>query len=238
MLLISNPLSGTKKFFQKTIGSLRSYFSKGSYQKLPKSPPPVRSHFPYTALEDIMNTPPSDYMALEYWDDYSKINHAVPAATAKRTKKITPTTPTRKQGGDDRQEFQKNGSLKKLAAIPPTPNKKALSSSRKEDHEYSSSRNNNNNSSTKESSREEGRSWLVAQKLRELEMLDVSNVDHMLDIEEVLHYYSRLTCPAYLDIVDKFFLQIYSEFFHSNPFTPSPTTTKFSRLRPRSLMRS
>ena len=46
---------------------------------------------------------------------------------------------------------------------------------------------------------------MVEQKLRELEMLDMNNVEYVLDIEEVLHYYSRLTCPAYLEIVDKFF---------------------------------
>lgn len=60
---------------------------------------------------------------------------------------------------------------------------------------------------------EEERSYLIAQKLRELEMMDVGNVDHVLDIEEVLHYYSRLTCPAYLDMVEKFFMDICSEFF-------------------------
>lgn len=57
----------------------------------------------------------------------------------------------------------------------------------------------------------EEKGCLVTRKLRELEMMDVSNVEHVLDIEEVLHYYSRLTCPAYLDIVDKFFMEMYSE---------------------------
>ncbi|XWS69884.1 hypothetical protein CRYUN_Cryun03dG0002100 [Craigia yunnanensis] len=60
-------------------------------------------------------------------------------------------------------------------------------------------------------SKREARSLSVAQKLKELEMMDMSNVDHVLDIEEVLHYYSRLTCPAYLDIVDKFFMDMYTE---------------------------
>lgn len=53
----------------------------------------------------------------------------------------------------------------------------------------------------------------VAQKLKEIEMMDVSNVDHVLDVEEVLHHYSRLTCPAYVDIVDKFFMDLCGEFF-------------------------
>jgi len=52
---------------------------------------------------------------------------------------------------------------------------------------------------------------MVKEKLRELEMLDISNVDYAMDIEEVLYYYSRLTCPAYVEIVDRFFVEIYSD---------------------------
>ncbi|KAL4193948.1 hypothetical protein AMTRI_Chr05g66320 [Amborella trichopoda] len=51
----------------------------------------------------------------------------------------------------------------------------------------------------------------VAQKLRELEMLERGNVEHVLDIEETLHYYSRLTCPFYVDIFNKFFLDMYPD---------------------------
>lgn len=67
------------------------------------------------------------------------------------------------------------------------------------------------------------RSYVVAQKLKELKMIDNSNEEHMLDVEEILHYYSRLTCPAYLDIVDKFFMEMYSELFsiiQSSPHHP------------------
>ncbi|KAK6914888.1 ATP-dependent helicase, C-terminal [Dillenia turbinata] len=64
---------------------------------------------------------------------------------------------------------------------------------------------------------ENGGAYLLSQKMKELEMMDVGNMDHVLDVEEALHYYSRLTCPVYLDIVDKFFLDMYSEFFISPP---------------------
>ncbi|XP_049414168.1 uncharacterized protein LOC125876922 [Solanum stenotomum] len=57
------------------------------------------------------------------------------------------------------------------------------------------------------------RSYLVAQKLNELKMLENYKDEHALDIEQVLYYYSRLTCPAYVEIVDNFFMQIYSELF-------------------------
>ncbi|KAL0342022.1 UNVERIFIED_CONTAM: hypothetical protein Scaly_1864800 [Sesamum calycinum] len=52
----------------------------------------------------------------------------------------------------------------------------------------------------------------LAQKMKELEMMDVHDMDHVMDVEEVLHFYSRLTCPEYLEIVDKFFMDMYSEF--------------------------
>ncbi|GAB4860578.1 hypothetical protein Ancab_035738 [Ancistrocladus abbreviatus] len=60
-------------------------------------------------------------------------------------------------------------------------------------------------------------SYLLAQKMKELEMMDIGNVDHSLDVEEAIHYYSRLTCPIYLDIVDKFFMDMYTEFFIPQP---------------------
>ncbi|KAF3660769.1 hypothetical protein FXO38_03965 [Capsicum annuum] len=64
--------------------------------------------------------------------------------------------------------------------------------------------------------RREERSYLVAQKLQELKMLENYEDQHALDIEQVLYYYSRLTCPAYVEIVDKFFMEVYSELFNAS----------------------
>ncbi|KZV16080.1 hypothetical protein F511_25912 [Dorcoceras hygrometricum] len=50
--------------------------------------------------------------------------------------------------------------------------------------------------------------------MKELEMVDVNDEDHMLDIEEVFHYYSQLSCPVYLEIVDKFFMDIDAPYYH------------------------
>ncbi|MED6133934.1 hypothetical protein PIB30_032734 [Stylosanthes scabra] len=53
----------------------------------------------------------------------------------------------------------------------------------------------------------------LAKKMKELEMMmDTGDVEHVLDIEEALHYYSRLKSPVYLDIVDKFFMDMHTEF--------------------------
>lgn len=55
----------------------------------------------------------------------------------------------------------------------------------------------------------ERRYCMVEEKLRELKMLDISNVDYVMDIEEVLYFYSRITSPTYLEIVDRFFMEMY-----------------------------
>ncbi|GAA0147942.1 hypothetical protein LIER_07518 [Lithospermum erythrorhizon] len=51
----------------------------------------------------------------------------------------------------------------------------------------------------------------IARKLKQLEMLEPKDVEHVLDVEEVLHYYSRLTSPAYVDIVDRFCTDMHNE---------------------------
>ncbi|XP_028771758.1 uncharacterized protein LOC114728985 [Neltuma alba] len=62
-----------------------------------------------------------------------------------------------------------------------------------------------------------GGAQVLAQKMKELEMIDAADVEQVLDIEEALHYYSRLKSPVYLDIVDKFFVDMHSEFSASQP---------------------
>lgn len=70
----------------------------------------------------------------------------------------------------------------------------------------------------------------LAQKMKEMEMMDVHDVDHVLDVEEVLHYYSRLKSPVYQDLVDKFFMDMYSDF--SIPQSSGSTNNSMRRLGP------
>ncbi|KAJ9551147.1 hypothetical protein OSB04_015192 [Centaurea solstitialis] len=55
---------------------------------------------------------------------------------------------------------------------------------------------------------------LMTKRLKELETVDRDNVDHVLDIQEIMHCYSLLTCPAYCEMVEKFFSEMYSEVFN------------------------
>jgi len=52
---------------------------------------------------------------------------------------------------------------------------------------------------------------VLAQKMKKLDMMESGDLEHVLDIEEALHYYSRLKSPVYLDIVDRFFIDINSD---------------------------
>lgn len=58
----------------------------------------------------------------------------------------------------------------------------------------------------------EAEGFVLARKMKELEMMEVGDMEHALDIEEALHYYSRITSPVYAGIVDKFFMDMYFDF--------------------------
>lgn len=48
-------------------------------------------------------------------------------------------------------------------------------------------------------------------------MMNDDNEEHFLDVREFLHCYSRLRYAAYLDVVEHFFMEVYSDFFSSQP---------------------
>jgi len=72
---------------------------------------------------------------------------------------------------------------------------------------------------------------VLAQKMKAMDMVDASDVEHVLDMEEALHYYSRLKSPVYVDIVDNFFMNIQSELSVSQPCSSSIKPSK-ERLGP------
>lgn len=53
---------------------------------------------------------------------------------------------------------------------------------------------------------------LLAQKMKDLNMVDLRDVEHALDVREALRCYSSIRSPVYLDIVDNFFTDMYYEF--------------------------
>ncbi|KAK6248527.1 hypothetical protein QUC31_020092 [Theobroma cacao] len=229
-MLLRNSISNTKKFFQKTLQSFRSLFSGGGvdYQKLPKTSPYNPSSFSTTAGFDI-NGPTSYQQDLEnFYTDFTDRWESDKGKEKKRNKKKIVSTPTEQQKEGDKggfTQFTKTSPTKKNTTQTregnddqSTKTRSAKVEKRQEDPYMKSSR--------------EARSLSVAQKLKELEMMDMSDVDHVLDIEEVLHYYSRLTCPAYLDILDKFFMDMCTEFL-GPPDSPKSVNSrpKFRSVR-------
>lgn len=207
MLLIRNPFSHTKKFFKKTLRSFRSLFTCDThqFQKLPKSATCCDISFPYNTRNGIDFNPPGleaeQYQELDkFYSDFTRKWDADDKKVRRRTKKketvnvpssIATNPKVEDQIREDRIQYR-SGSSTSRSLVP-------AKTVRRED---SSSKN----------SKREARSVLVAEKLKELEMMDMSDMDQVLDIEEVIHYYSRLSCPAYLEIIDKFFMDMYAEF--------------------------
>lgn len=77
------------------------------------------------------------------------------------------------------------------------------------------------------------RRCLVTEKLKDLEMIDSDNLDNVQDIEEVLHLYSRLTCPVYIEMFDKFVMDMYADICNlkaSSDQKWNSTVTSRSRL--------
>ncbi|PSS15597.1 Transcription repressor like [Actinidia chinensis var. chinensis] len=165
--MLRKSISTTKKLFQKTLKTLKSFLSQ-DYQRLPKSPP----------LNPFM--------------EIDKLE--------RRSKKKIASSPVKNH---EKEVFTKM----------------SFGNHCEEDHQEKKGLVCEGKSIKKGFMVKEGiiRSCLVQQKLKELEMVDRSNIEHVLDIEEVLYYYSRLTCSAYIDIVDKFLMEIYAEISNSTP---------------------
>lgn len=66
----------------------------------------------------------------------------------------------------------------------------------------------------------------LAHKMKQLEMIDINDVDNVMDVEEVLHYYSRLTSPVYQEMVDKFFMDMHLEYN-----VPKPLKSRNNSMR-------
>jgi hypothetical protein len=240
-MLLGNSICTTKKFFQKTVQRFKSFLSGDHYQKLPKTPARNNPRPPFTGGSDMkaqtnfINNKDSDNLYNDFTGRRDDKDKEKPKRDEKKTASA-PSSSSAKQEGDQDQ----NSGFMNLSKATAVKNYQYL---QRRDQDYTTDDPNNeikssyarkrsplldDNSSSKHITCE-GRSFLVAQKLKELEMMDVSNVEHVLDVEEVLHYYSRLTCPAYLDIVDKFFMDMYAEFI-APPANPRSVNSR-PRLR-------
>ncbi|KAF8013953.1 hypothetical protein BT93_I1729 [Corymbia citriodora subsp. variegata] len=185
-MLLRNSLSNTKKFFQRTLKSFKSFISGGDYQKLPKTPNPFSN--PYSnANGSTVCLPPSKDLEQFYtdftdrWDSNNGNRHKARKRVKDRAAVFTDPV-------QEKATHEEDPPTKLSLSKPTTPSKNDHRESRerpgKKMVRSSSCRDKRREGSSCSKSVREGRSGLIAQKLKELEKMDMSNIDHVLDIEE------------------------------------------------------
>ncbi|GKV27022.1 hypothetical protein SLEP1_g36230 [Rubroshorea leprosula] len=183
----------TRIFFHKPLLNLRSFFF-GGYQRLPK---------PHLLINPLScgGDKKKKHRADQYYADfYSEWDFNFVQEEKRKKNAVMPSEELVQEEEACRRSFRKNQS----------PVKKEQENGEKEEKK--------NTESSYTFKREEqfqnkkGGSSALEQKMKAFEMMDIGDVEQVLDVEEALHYYSRLRSPVYLDIVDKFFTDMYSEF--------------------------
>ncbi|XVE52098.1 hypothetical protein DITRI_Ditri02bG0094000 [Diplodiscus trichospermus] len=195
-MLLMESIQKAKNIFHRTLGNLKSFFFVGC-KKLPKPPLPD----PFSCAGCSRKKHQKDQFYIDFFDDWEVSLEA--AKMRRKNDAMTLKEQLREEdecSGSSFMDFADKSPVKNRKKHGDTEEKKKAGSSRlsKGEEQYCYKRN--------------GGSYALAQKMKELEMMDVGDMEHVLDVEEALHYYSRLKSPVYLSIVDKFFMDMYSEF--------------------------
>lgn len=219
-MLLRETIHRTKIFFCKTLQNLKSFFSE-RYKKLPK--PPSFNPFccgglnPKDHQRDLFYTDFCDEWEANLYKAKESYNGSIIASKEPRN-------------GEDAcsENFMM---LEKHSPVKSTQEgvveeKKTRELQTTEKREESCSKNMIGASTTM---LQFGGGHGLAQKIKDLEMVEAGDMEQVLDVEEALHYYSRLTSPVYQDIVDKFFTDMYTDF--SVPQVPQASTSINSSKR-------
>ncbi|GMH16562.1 hypothetical protein Nepgr_018403 [Nepenthes gracilis] len=202
-MLLRNSISNTKKFFQKTLENFKSFLSRGqSFRCLPKRPP-----FNPFSCGRRPDAPTDIHSGRLNPDSLHGDSGGGIKMKGRDEKKMAAAEAATEQVN---REVQYRETLRYCNGRKDFPRQKREARERERRMVGFGSR----------AATRERRLGLAAQRLKVLEMVDRGDVDHGLDIEEVLYYYSRLTCPAYLDIADRFFSEMFAEFL-SAPAAPN-----------------
>ncbi|KAK3028340.1 hypothetical protein RJ639_037802, partial [Escallonia herrerae] len=175
----------TKNYFHKALQNLKSYALE-RYQKLSRP----RFFNPFSSSSN----PPKIQQLESFYTNFSEKWEPNPDVGTQRNKKSTMSAkePTRK-------EKASNGHNMNYAEHHVTQNAKEERGW--EESKLGSHREVKRGNSRSQSGHKRG-GHVLEKKMKELEMMDVHDMAHVLDIEEVLHLYSHLTSPVYLDLVD------------------------------------
>lgn len=212
-MFLKSSLSNSRKFLTRTKQSVKSFFNEATYQRLPKTPPLMpfscicRCGLDKTLSQsyrelDKFYTDFTNLQIIDNWHDSMKTgNENASSASIKGVNQIPSSTKGSRHASiacrEDYDQVEK--CLKE-------DNKKKRIVSEKFGEETLSN-------TCKSVVLREERRCLVARKLKQLEGMNFSDVENALDIEEVLHYYPHLNSPVYIEIFDKFFMNIYADLF-------------------------
>ncbi|XP_038900276.1 uncharacterized protein LOC120087356 [Benincasa hispida] len=202
-MLLKETIHKTNNLFHKTLENFKDFFFKG-FQKLQK--PTSLITFSCSKGKPQQHTHPTDRLYIDFYDEWqSTLQKAAKRSvdggnvmTSKENVKQEDTNVAKQSPPRSRQE-----------KVVKEKKKPGASHLRKGDVKNSSTRSNG-----------------LVQKMKELEMLDRGDMEQELDIEEAIHYYSRLRSPVYLEIVDKFFMDMHSEISVPEPSTRSVNSSK------------
>ncbi|CAI9100322.1 OLC1v1037295C1 [Oldenlandia corymbosa var. corymbosa] len=216
-MILRATLSNTKKFFQKSVENFKSFLS-GGYQRLPKSSPCHSFPCGGGAGGAGGGSIHDHHHQVKYSRTYEELGKfKTECLNDQQANKLGSRTASKKKDAFKAAEIHQADQSKENQR-----KKKIVYEGKRFYQDYA--RPTNRMLKEKEKS-----TYLVAKKLKDLEMLDNGNVEHVLDIEEVLHYYSRLTLPAYVDIVDQFFTDMYSELLNGQSSTVTSKLKSSSR---------
>ncbi|PON34975.1 hypothetical protein PanWU01x14_339860 [Parasponia andersonii] len=209
-MLLEESIHKSKSFVKKTIQNFKSFFF-GGYQKLPKS----FSFNTFSCGSSKLKNCKTDQI---YTDFYEEWNSQLDEISKKDNKPAVTLEEQMKE-----EENASSVSFTKISPKSPVKTKRVVGLKEKKIRSSLLGKGKESNSKKANVG-----GHVLAQKMKELEMVDAGDMEQALDIEEALHYYSRLKSPVYLDIVDKFFLDMYSDF--SLPQASAKITSSKRRL--------
>ncbi|KAK3219777.1 hypothetical protein Dsin_013747 [Dipteronia sinensis] len=206
-MLLRDSIGKTKNFFQKTLLNFKSVLF-GGYQKLPK--PLLLNPFSCTTIGKTKNHQ-TDRFHSEFCNEWEcDLEEARKKKKKKKKNSMIIASKEPMNEGD-----ASSGRFLKIAKKSPLLTKQEEGSNKEEKKMVSFRLDKKGDQYCSHAGNADG--YALAQKMQQLDMMDAGDVEHVLDVEEALHYYSRLRSPVYLDIVDKFFMDMYSEFSVPQP---------------------
>ncbi|XP_057967881.1 uncharacterized protein LOC131157613 [Malania oleifera] len=215
-MLLRKTICKTRNFLHKTLKNLESLII-GEYQKLPKTPP----FNPFScSRSSSLKIHQLDHVYADV-SSQGESDQDIARTRKKKKKRIMSSDEPMKDEDSCNESHMKSGKQ------PLVQNKQKEKGDKKKSKGISTKEGKRGEPSCKNAN---GGAYVLAQKMKELEKMDGGDLNHGLDIEEVLHYYSLLKSPVYLDIVDNFFTDMYSDFFH--PRTSGSTRHSQRKLGP------